>query len=377
MTVRKIIHIDMDAFYASVEQRDNPAFRGRPLAVGSSNMRSVVAAASYEARRYGIRSSMPSKTALRRCPHLIFVPPRFNAYIEASEAIMRILLEYTELVEPLSLDEAFLDVTSNSRGMPAVDIAGELKARIRREVGLIASAGVSINKFIAKIASDCGKPDGLFVVLPKQAERFVEGLKIEQFYCVGKATTLKMHALGVRTGADLKRLSQEELVRNFGRTGLAFYDNARAIDKREVTPGRLRKSVGAENTFEIDLAKSESLTLELCNVARRVWDRIAAEQFYGRTLTLKVKYEDFTIITRSKTIAAPFDSFDMMLDTAKEMLENVDTSLKKVRLIGLTMSNEVGAASAKSIKDGMQLEIIFEEWGWNDKGGDIPEPDDI
>ncbi|MDR2498515.1 MAG: DNA polymerase IV [Tannerellaceae bacterium] len=362
MIDRKIIHIDMDAFYASVEQRDNPAFKGKPLAVGSSGARGVVAAASYEARRYGVRSAMASKIALRHCPQLIFVPPRFDVYSEVSEMIMQILLEYTDLVEPLSLDEAFMDVTCNKLGLSAVQIAGEIKSRIRQETGLTASAGVSINKFLAKIASDYHKPDGLFVVLPRDAERFVEELNIEQFYCVGKVTAKKMHSIGVRTGADLKKISKEYLVHLFGRTGIVFYENARAIDRREVTPNRIRKSVGAENTFETDLAQSTRMTVELYHIARRVWERIAEEQFYGRTITFKVKYEDFAVFTRSKTFPTHFREFASFWETAMEMLKNVDTSMKKVRLMGLTFSHVDGSATAKGFKDGLQLELIFKDW---------------
>jgi DNA polymerase-4 len=370
---RKIIHIDMDAFYASVEQRDNPQFRGKPLAVGHAGARGVVAAASYEARRYGVRSAMPSKTALRKCSHLIFVPPRFDAYKEVSDIVMNILLEYADLVEPLSLDEAFIDVTNNKLGLPAVKIAGEIRERIRETTGLTASAGVSINKFLAKIASDYCKPNGLFVILPKDAERFVEELEIERFYCVGKVTARKMHSIGVHTGADLKKFSENDLVRIFGKMGHLFYENARAIDSREVVPHRIRKSVGAENTFETDLVQSTRMTVELYHIARRVWDRITEEQFYGRTLTLKVKYADFEILTRSKTLSSSFRDFRTFWKTAQEILKNINTTHKKVRLMGLCISHDSDALPSMR-NECIQLEIIFDEWEPTDGVGTSPQP---
>jgi DNA polymerase-4 len=336
---RKIIHIDMDAFYASVEQRDFPEYKGIPLAVGHAEARGVVAAASYEARKFGVRSAMPSKTALKKCPQLIFVPPRFDVYKEVSDQIMEIFFDYTDLVEPLSLDEAFLDVTGCRQEASAIRIAKDIKRQIREKTGLTASAGVSINKFLAKIASEYKKPDGFFVILPKDAERFVETLDIERFFGVGKVTAKKMHQIGIYTGADLKLFSEDRLVYHFGKAGYMYYENARAIDRREVIPNRARKSVGAENTFEVDLEKSMRLTIELYHIARRVWERIGEEQFYGRTITLKIKYADFEIITRSKTLPQPVREFSLFWNTAKEMLENIDTSLKKIRLMGLTISH--------------------------------------
>lgn len=355
--MRKIIHIDMDAFYASIEQRDCPAYRGKPLAVGHAEARGVVAAASYEARKYGVRSAMPSKTALRKCPELIFVPPRFEVYKEVSAQIMDIFLEYTGLVEPLSLDEAFLDVTENLKGISsATQIAREIKARIKAETGLTASAGVSVNKFLAKIASDYRKPDGLFVIRPAEAEAFVETLDIERFFGIGKVTAQKMHQLGIHTGADLKKLTEEALVRQFGKAGSMYYENARARDDREVNPNRIRKSVGAENTFETDLEASTRMTIELYHIARRTWERIEAKEFYGRTITLKIKYTDFETITRSHTLPVPIRTFRTFWDTAREMLKQIDTSRKKVRLMGLTIShNEESDPPA----DGIQLEFKF------------------
>ena len=354
--MRKIIHIDMDAFYASIEQRDFPEYREKPVAVGYAEARGVVAAASYEARKYGVRSAMPSKTALRKCPWLIFVPPRFDAYKEVSDQIMEIFLAYTDLVEPLSLDEAFLDVTTNHKGISsAMQIARAIKEEIREKTRLTASAGVSVNKFLAKIASDYRKPDGLFVIKPDEAERFVESLEIERFFGVGKVTAQKMHQLGIYTGADLKKIDLETLLRYFGKAGSSYYENARAIDNREVNPNRIRKSVGAENTFDIDLEASTKMTIELYHIARRTWERIEAEEFHGRTITLKIKYADFEIITRGQTLPSPITSFGLFWNTAKEMLKHIDTSQKKVRLMGLTISHN----EERNLAGGIQLELKF------------------
>lgn len=330
----------MDAFFASVEQRDNPQYRGKPLAVGYSGERGVVAAASYEARRYGVRSAMSSKMALARCPSLIFVPGRFDAYKEVSRQIMDIFLEYTDLVEPLSLDEAFLDVTINHKNMPsATIIARQIKARIFETTGLTASAGVSVNKFIAKIASDVRKPDGLFVVTAAEAEDFVERLEIEKFWGVGKVTAEKMHGFGIITGADLKRQSEEELVRRFGKAGHMYYQNARAIDDRPVTPDRIRKSVGAENTFLTDLYNKYEMDVQLVEIAEEVWRRASGRDFYGRTTTLKIKYNDFEQITRSHTHTGFVTDYGLFLETSRGLLDNVNVSQKSVRLMGLTISN--------------------------------------
>ncbi|MDL2282248.1 DNA polymerase IV [Parabacteroides sp. OttesenSCG-928-G06] len=353
--IRKIIHIDMDAFYASIEQRDRPELRGKPVAVGHSEARGVVAAASYEARKYGVRSAMPSVTAKRKCADLIFVEPHFEVYKEVSQQIMEIFLEYTDLVEPLSLDEAFLDVTGHSSLPSATLIAKEIKQKIKMTTGLTASAGVSYNKFLAKIASDYNKPDGLFVITPDQAEHFVEKLEIERFFGVGKVTAEKMHRLGIHTGADLKRHSEAELMRHFGKAGSFYYLNARAIDERLVTPDRTRKSVGAENTFETDLGKSTRLTIELYHIARRVWERIEAKEFYGRTLTLKVKFADFETITRSRSFPQRIRDFRFFLDAAKEILNQTDIGEKKIRLMGLYISNTEEAERDEP----RQLEINF------------------
>lgn len=338
--MRKIIHIDMDAFFASIEQRDFPQYRGKPLAVGYAGERGVVAAASYEARKYGVRSAMASKTALARCPHLIFVPGRHEVYKAVSNQIMEIFFDYTDLVEPLSIDEAYLDVTVNHKNMPSATlIAREIKERIKEVTGLTASAGVSINKFLAKIASDYKKPDGLFVITEKEAQPFVESLKIEQFWGVGKVTAEKMHRLGIHTGADLKRVSEKELVRHFGKGGYTYYLNARAIDERHVTPERIRKSIGSEVTFLTDFDSLEFLNTEMREIAEDVWKKTSRKEFYGRTVTLKIKYDDFEQITRSRTHLNFVRDFDLFWKTAEELLEIVDISHKKVRLLGLTISN--------------------------------------
>ena len=311
--MRKIIHIDMDAFYASIEQRDNPRLRGVPVAVGHSGERGVVAAASYEARRYGVRSAMSSRAALARCPGLVFVPARFDVYREVSHRIMDIFFDYTDRVEPLSLDEAYLDVTVNHYNMPsATIIASDIRRRIREATGLTASAGVSVNKFLAKIASDYNKPDGLTVVTGEEAEAFVEGLKIEQFWGVGKVTADRMHGMGIHTGADLKMRSEAELVWHFGKAGHTYYLNARAI---------------------------EMLERELRATAEEVWRRAGRRDFYGRTVTLKIKYADFRQITRSHTFPGFVTEYGQFLDASLGLLSGVDLTYGKVRLLGLSIGN--------------------------------------
>jgi len=346
----------MDAFYASIEQRDNPAYRGKPLAVGYSGERGVVAAASYEARRYGVRSAMPSKTARAKCPHLIFVPARFDLYHDISQQIMEIFLSYTDLVEPLSLDEAYLDVTTNKINMPSASIiAAEIKKRIRDVTGLTASAGVSTNKFLAKVASDYKKPDGLFVITEKEAESFIEKLKIEQFWGIGKVTADKMHSFGIYTGADLKRFNEGFLTKYFGKAGHIFYQNARAIDEREVVPDRIRKSIGSETTFLTDLDDKTELTYELCKVAAEVWRRISGHEFYGRTVTLKVKYNDFVQITRSKTLSGFVTDSDTLRSTAEELFDIIELDGRAIRLIGITVGNIQNIEQPETY----QLEIEF------------------
>jgi DNA polymerase-4 len=340
--VRKIIHVDMDAFYASIEQRDNVEYRGKPVAVGYSEARGVVAAASYEARKYGIRSAMPSVTAKKRCPHLIFVAPRFDVYHAVSRQIRAIFLEYTDLVEPLSLDEAFLDVTVNHKNIPsAIVIAREIQQKIYEETDLRASAGVSYNKFLAKIASDYKKPNGFFVILPQNAVKFIESLKVEQFFGVGKVTAQKMHEHGIFTGLDLKARSETALAGLFGKAGHTFYQYARGIDLREVEPNRITKSVSAETTFPTDKDALLLLNVELYNLAKEVVQRMNAASFFGKTITVKVKYSDFRIVTRSKTFPHGVPDFYFLWNAGKSILKQIDLSQKKIRLLGLGVSNAV------------------------------------
>ena len=348
----------MDAFFASIEQRDNADYKGKPLAVGYAGARGVVAAASYEARRYGVRSAMASKTALRKCPHLIFVMPRFEVYKSVSRQIMEIFHEYTDLVEPLSLDEAFLDVTENHKQMAsATQIAQEIKQKITDTVGLTASAGVSFNKFLAKIASDYNKPNGLFVVKPKDAERFVETLAIEQFFGVGKVTAERMHQLGIKTGADLKQWSEQGLVANFGKAGHMYYQNARAIDNRSVESQRIRKSVSSETTFAIDIDRFEEIVPELEKLTHEVIDYVNKKDFKGRTVSLKIKFSDFKIISRSKTFTTPISDYETLFKTGMELLSMVDLS-PKIRLIGIGVKNN---EEEMSWADAIQLRIRFLE----------------
>lgn len=330
----------MDAFFASVEQRDNPEYKGKPIAVGGLSSRGVVAAASYEARKYGVYSAMPSKTAKKKCPFIIFVRPRFDVYKQVSKQIMEIFLEYTDLVEPLSLDEAFLDVTTHKKGKPSATlIAKEIKERIKNETGLTASAGVSTNKFLAKIASDYKKPDGLFLIKPEEAEKFVEELPIEKFFGVGKVTAQKMHKLNITLGKDLKKLSEYELIKKFGKQGAYFYNICRAIDNREVKPDRLRKSVGAENTFETDISNINEIESELINIAETLFKRIEKVKLYGKTITIKIKFSDFKIITRSKTVGFEINSFESLKNSSLDLLRNENLENTAIRLIGISVSN--------------------------------------
>lgn len=344
----------MDAFYASVEQRDNPELRGKAVAVGYGEARGVVSAASYEARKYGVYSSMPSLTAKNKCPGLIFVPLRFDVYHEVSTQIREIFLEYTDLVEPLSLDEAFLDVTVNHKNNPSATlIAKEIRRKIFETTGLTASAGVSVNKFLAKIASDYNKPDGIFVIPPENAETFVESLKIEQFFGVGKVTAKKMHDNGIFTGYDLKQHSENSLVRLFGKMGHDLYANARGVDRREVEPNRITKSISNETTFLQDKDNRILLTVELYHLAKEVFGRMQEENFFGKTITIKVKYADFKIITRSKTLPQKILDFRPMWTVAREIMKQVDLSEKPVRLIGFGVGNAPDEPESKR----MQLKL--------------------
>jgi len=339
-TVRKIIHVDMDAFYASVEQRDNPDLRGKPVAVGGEGARGVLTTASYEARVYGVRSAMPSVTAARKCPDLIFVKPRFEVYRAVSQQIREIFAEYTPMIEPLSLDEAYLDVTTNLKDMAiATDIALEIRAKIKAVTGLNASAGISYNKFLAKMASDLNKPNGQAVISPKNGPAFVEQLAVKKFHGVGPATAEKMHRLGIETGADLKSKSLQFLVEHFGKSGPYFYGIARGVDERQVRPDRVRKSVGAEDTFVTDISDLALATEELRPLAEKVWSHCAAKGFSGKTVTVKVKYSDFTQATRSKTASVPFSSVDDILGAANVLLAGVYPFKRPVRLLGVTLSS--------------------------------------
>lgn len=361
--MRKIIHIDMDAFFASVEQRDDESLRGKPVAVGYGGPRGVVAAASYEARKFGVHSAMASLIAVKKCPHLIFTPPRFEVYKAVSKQIHAIFLEYTDLVEPLSLDEAFLDVTVNHKNIPyAIDIAKEIRSKIFETTQLTASAGISINKFLAKIASDYNKPNGVYVVGPQKAEKFVEELKIEKFFGIGKKTADRMHVMSIFTGLDLKEKSEEFLVNTFGKQGKQYYNNARGIDHRIVNPNRIRKSTGVEWTFEEDTDDIVVLEREMELAANELFGRIERSSFTGKTITLKVKYADFTQLSRSKTHTATITDFKLLFDMAKELLIQIPLDLK-IRLIGLTIRNNEKESDFEEdlTHSSLQLEIPFEE----------------
>ena len=332
---RKIIHIDMDAFYASVEQRDDPSLKGKPVAVGGGH-RGVVAAASYEARKFGVRSAMPSVTARRRCPDLIFVKPRFDVYKAVSNQIRAIFADYTDLIEPLSLDEAYLDVTEDRRGLgSARAIAEEIRARIKGETGLTASAGVSYCKFIAKLASDQNKPDGLCVIPPHKGAAFVATLPVKRFHGVGPVTAAKMERLGILTGADLAQWPIEQLEAHFGSSGRWYWRIARGIDERDVKPDRPYKSVSAERTFDVDYSNPEDLRRELARVAGYAWQRIERSEVKGRTVTLKVKFADFTLITRSKSFVSPVPDQTAFETAGQALLETLFPVAKGIRLLGL------------------------------------------
>jgi DNA polymerase-4 len=336
---RKIIHVDMDAFYASVEQRDDPELRGKPVAVGGQH-RGVVMAASYEARKYGVRSAMPSVTAKRRCPELIFVKTRFDVYRAVSQQIRAIFLDYTDLVEPLSLDEAYLDVTEDRHGLgSARAIAEDIRRRIRVETGLTASAGVSYCKFIAKLASDHRKPDGLCVVTPERGPEFVASLPVARFHGVGPVTAKKMERLGILTGADLSEWSLPALQAHFGSSAEWYWRICRGIDEREVKPDRPYKSVSAERTFDEDLIEPERLAAELERIAGYAWARVERAEVAGRTVTLKVKFGDFTLITRSKSFTAPVPGLEAFTLAGQVLLAALHPLPKGIRLLGLGLHN--------------------------------------
>lgn len=336
---RKIIHVDMDAFFASVEQRDNPTLRGRPVAVGGSAKRGVVAAASYEARSFGVRSAMPSVTARRRCPELVFVKPRFDAYRDVSSRVKAIFARYTSLIEPLSLDEAYLDVTADHAGIGSATATAEcIRRAIRDELKLTASAGVSYNKFIAKIASDQNKPDGVCVVRPEEGPAFVAALPTRRFFGVGPKTAERMAALGVHTGADLRDCSLFFLEQHFGKSATYLFDASRGCDERPVKPNRERKSIGGERTYSEDLNSSDALREALTSIVDIVWPRIEANRAGGRTVTLKVKYADFQQITRARSMSVPVSGREVFNQLAVQLLESLLPVTKSVRLLGLTLS---------------------------------------
>ncbi len=355
---RKIIHVDMDAFYASVEQHDNPELRGKPIAVGGGQY-GVVAAASYEARKYGVRSAMPGRMALEKCPQLIVVKPRFQRYKEISQQIRKIFYEYTDLVEPLSLDEAYLDVTENKKGIESAnDIAREIRKRIFEETGLTASAGISINKFLAKVASDYNKPNGQKTIHPSQILQFMEELPIEKFYGIGKVTANRMHEMHIFRGSDLKKKSLEELIQLFGKSGNYYYNVVRGIHRSEVKPHRIQKSVGVEETFWENLLDEEAVFAQLKLISEDLENRLEKKKIQGKSLTLKIKYKDFTQYTRSTTQEAYFKDSKDFFETAKNLwqLRPFD---KPVRLLGLSLSN-LNTQEKKQIS--VQLKIPFEEF---------------
>ena len=371
MEERKIIHIDMDAFFAAVEQRDNPELRGKPVAVGFDGPRGVVSTASYEARKWGVHSAQSIAQAKQRCPNLIIVPCRHSYYAEISHQIHQIFQEYTDLIEPISIDEAFLDVTHNKKGIElAVDIAKEIKVRIKEATGLTASAGISYCKFLAKVASDYRKPDGICTIHPDKALDFIAQLPVEDFWGVGKKTLQKMHFMGIYNGADLRKVSEEHLVEVFGKAGHIFYHFARGIDERPVITYRERKSVGCEQTFLEDIYAKSAVIIELYHTVLELLERIAKSGFEGRTLTLKVKFSDFTQITRSISQEKILKKKGEILPLAKRLLQQVDYSASRpIRLLGLSVSNATSEEAKKEDRENSsqgpeyrELELEFEDW---------------
>ena len=352
-TYRKIIHIDMDAFYASVEQMDNPELRGKPVAVGGSENRGVVSAASYEARKFGVRSAISGVLAKKYCPEIIFVRPRFDRYKEISSKIHKIFNDYTDLVEPLSLDEAYLDVTQNKKGNPSASLlAQEIRLRIFNEVGLTASAGISVNKFVAKIASDYNKPNGQKTVNPDEVEAFLEELPIRKFYGVGKVTTEKMYQLGIFTGTDLKSRSLEFLEKHFGKSGTFYYKVVRGIHNSEVKPSRITKSVAAEHTFDVNLSSEIFMMEQLERIAVSLEKRLKRHDISGKTITLKIKYSDFSQQTRSKTLPYFISDKSLIMENVEELLYQ-EKMKDSVRLLGISLSNlntEIKKAVAVQLK---------------------------
>jgi DNA polymerase-4 len=354
--IRKIIHIDMDAFYASVEQRDNPALRGKPVAVGGIK-RGVVASASYEARLFGVRSAMPSRTALQKCPHLQFVRSRFDVYRQVSQQIRDIFYEYTDLVEPLSLDEAYLDVTENKKDIfSAILIARQIRQKIYEQTQLTASAGVSVNKFVAKVASDINKPNGIKVILPEEVIPFLEELPIEKFHGIGKVTASKMQRLGIHSGKDLKSWSEIDLVKRFGKVGRYFYKIVRGEDNRPVNPNRIRKSIGAERTFNEDIFSVDEMFDKLKIIGEQLFQSIEKSQNYGRTITVKIKFSDFQIITRSKTVNREVTRSADLIAIVRELLYQNMENGTGVRLLGIAVSN------LRREEDNLPRQLEFDFW---------------
>ena len=354
---RKIIHIDMDAFFASVEQRDNPELRGKPIAVGGSKMRGVVAAASYEARVFGVRSAMPSVTAKRLCPDLIFVKSNFEKYREVSDQIREIFYSYTDLVEPLSLDEAYLDVTQTKRGpASATLIAQAIRREIKETTRLTASAGVSFNKFLAKVASDVNKPNGMKVIMPEEAPAFLAALPVEDFHGIGKVTAARMHKMGFRTGGDLLRLSEMEMAQRFGKVGRHYYRIVRALDDRPVNPNRNRKSVGAERTYSEDVRTLRVMREKVDWLTEKVFNYLKERDNYGRTVTLKMKSPEFVIHTRSRSYNGEIRRLQDLREIAYQLLEENIDEVPVVRLLGISVSN-----LEREGGEGVQLLLPFEE----------------
>ena len=352
--VRKIIHVDMDAYYASVEQRDFPEYRGKPVVVGGSPQgRGVVAAASYEARKFGIHSAMPASRAVKLCPRAIFLKPRFDVYREVSKQIRQIFLEFTELVEPLSLDEAYLDVTEHPS---ATLVAKEIKKRIKESTKLNASAGVSYNKFLAKIASDVDKPDGLFVIAPKKASQFLAELPIYKFHGVGKATQQKMERLGIKSGADLIKWDEVDLVKQFGKSGHHYYRIVRGIDNRRVKPDRIRKSIGKERTFPDDVSDLQWITEFLDQLAEKISASMQEMDAAGKTITLKVRYKNFETVTRSSTLQYYTNKAEDLSSVSKRLLEETEAGEREIRLLGISVSS-LNLTEGGSF--GEQLELPF------------------
>lgn len=340
MKQRKVIHVDMDAFFTSVEQMDRPELRGKPIAVGGSRERGVVAAASYEARKFGVHSAQPSSIAARNCPNLIFVKPRFDRYKEVSSQIMDIFRSFTDLVEPLSLDEAYLDVTYNKRNLKsAIKIAMLLRKEIKEKIGLTASAGVSFNKFLAKTASDLHKPDGLSVILPDQAIDFMKKMEVKDFHGIGKKTAEKMNAEGIYSGNDLMAFSKVELIKKYGKAGKHFYNILRADDQREVKANRIRKSIGAEQTFSIDLNSKEEYLEELREIFKVLMSRLSKSERQAKTITLKIKYHDFEQKTRSQTLKTYTNEAEILWSEVVNLLGSPNYPEKAVRLFGISLSN--------------------------------------